>query len=356
MKALGTLLAVFLFLFIATGEATAKDRPAGSRHPQLIDATAYTGREGGETIADAVEIHLPFLGHGNTADNFDDHDAVCPYSGSTSPDVVYTFTVDSDTRVRVDLCGSSYDTKTYIYDQDLNLLGCNDDYYTDPVCGVYVSLLEGVVVSAGQRYYVVVDGYGGDAGEYLILVEWDCWPPPCIDAECPEDGVPENEPPLADDYVDLYNSGCNVDPPLFQELLPLEGTDGLTFCGQTGWFPDGGSWLRDEDWLVMTAAGENIHVETNSTHYLWTRCDVLFLDDCHDVSTLEYQMGVCEPGIIDIPTQPGDMVFLRVMPVHEEPGECAPLQDLYTLQISGITTPVVETGKLGFDALKCLYR
>ena len=50
-------------------------------------------RQGGETVADAVVIAaLPYNDSGTTAGYVDDYDEVCPYTGSTSPDVVYSYT------------------------------------------------------------------------------------------------------------------------------------------------------------------------------------------------------------------------------------------------------------------------
>jgi hypothetical protein len=46
--------------------------------------------EGGETIDDATPIAgLPYTDTGDTSDNVNDYDEVCPFSGSTAPDVVY---------------------------------------------------------------------------------------------------------------------------------------------------------------------------------------------------------------------------------------------------------------------------
>jgi hypothetical protein len=213
-----------------------------------------------------------------------------------------------------------------------------------------------VPVLQGERYYVVIDGYGNDAGEYLARIEMDCLPPPCLDARCSESGVAENEPPLIEGYADVFNSGCGVDPPAFQALEPVDGSESLEFCGQTGWFRQAGTWARDEDWLQLTSAGSNVRVETNSTHFLWTRCDVLFLADCQDISTLEYQMGVCDPGVLDILSHPGELVYLRITPLHEVPDACAPTQGLYTLRIDGITGSVVDTEGMRWDSLKSLYR
>ncbi len=51
-------------------------------------------RQGGDTIADAIELpDLNYTTTGTTAGYTDDHDEACPYDGSTSPDVVYTFVV-----------------------------------------------------------------------------------------------------------------------------------------------------------------------------------------------------------------------------------------------------------------------
>ncbi len=71
--------------------------------------------------------------------------------------------------ITVDLCGSSFDTKTYIYDEDLNSIICNDDFYFDDDCGVYVSKIEYVELTGGEIYYKIVDGYS-NSGPYEIMV------------------------------------------------------------------------------------------------------------------------------------------------------------------------------------------
>ena len=341
--------------------------PAFGHHPNFSEGQekptshiraneAWDSKDGGETIESAIEIVLPFSDTGATCDNIDDYDVACPYSGSTSPDVVYTFLASSESNVRIDLCGSSYDTKVYLYDEDLNVIACNDDFYSGPPCGSYVSLLELVPVQAGSRYYVVVDGYGGDCGEYFLTVENDCLPPPCLDAVCPGYGVAENEPPLNDGYQDAFNSGCDNPEPVFQELLMQPGQDELIFCGNTGYYTTGGELHRDSDWFVMVASGNNIHLETNSSHFLPTDCDVMYLNGCDNVSLLHYQMGVCDAGIIDIPTYPGEVLFLRVRPTHAARPECAHREDLYTLKIQGIWETVVATEDVSWGSLKSWFR
>jgi len=104
-------------------------------------------RQGGDTIDDATVVAaIPYDNTGTTAGYTDDYDEVCPYNTPGSPDVVYTYTPAGDIEVNIDLLGSTYDTKLYVYDADLNLVACNDDFYSD-----YVSKLEYVPLLGGMR-------------------------------------------------------------------------------------------------------------------------------------------------------------------------------------------------------------
>ncbi len=191
---------------------------------------------------------LPFSDTGNTSDNLDDFDVACPYSDSTSPDVVYSYQPLEDAVISVDLCGSGYDTKTYIFDESGNLVACNDDFYFDDTCGVYVSMIEEAYLNAGEFYFIVIDGYGGDAGDYILNMETSVPPEPYI-LEC--DGIPEGEPPLEDGYYDAYNGGCNS-PEFGYPFLAMDGDANgqLEFCGKSGWFEANGFNLRDTDWFT----------------------------------------------------------------------------------------------------------
>jgi hypothetical protein len=169
------------------------------RHP------AFDAREGGETIATAMVIPaVPFSDQGATCDNFNDYDAVCPNEGSTSPDVVYKYTATAETVVTIDLCSSQYDTKVYVFQwpDTYEPIACNDD----AGCGYsgWQSRIEAVPMEAGGEYYIVVDGYGADCGEYALEVTLH---EPCV-VECPPGALHENEPPCGDNYYDMYNGGC----------------------------------------------------------------------------------------------------------------------------------------------------
>ena len=167
-------LCLVILLFGTTGLVFAQDlgnQRAAKSDLHVLSNPARDDRDGGETIADAVLFtDLPFNDVGATCDNIDDYDETCPYTGSTSPDVVYSYTHYYDDNLTVDLCGSLYDTKTYVYDSSLNLVACNDDFYFDSICGVYVSYIELLEVTGGETYYFVVDGYGGNVGSFDINV------------------------------------------------------------------------------------------------------------------------------------------------------------------------------------------
>ena len=169
----------------------------------VIEKAPYTGPknvpdqniilQGGDDCASATAIGaLPFSADGTTAGYADNYDEVCPYDGSTSPDVVYSYSPAADINVDISLCTglTDYDTKVYVYANDCisgSAIFCSDDACTAPLYGLpYNSLLECVPLTAGNTYYIVVDGYGGDFGPYTLLVE-ECEPATgacCVDAEC----------------------------------------------------------------------------------------------------------------------------------------------------------------------------
>jgi len=141
-------------------------------------------RVGGDTCASATVIPaLPYSDTGNTCSFIHDYDEVCPYSGSLSPDVAYSFTPGDSGNINISLCnaGTDYDTKLYVYTGGCpgTLVACNDD-----ACPGYVSQLMGVGVTAGETYYIIIDGYGSACGNYEMTVDW-AEPPP----DCPPDSL-----------------------------------------------------------------------------------------------------------------------------------------------------------------------
>jgi hypothetical protein len=197
----------------------------------------------GDTVADPFIIGaLPFTTTGNTCSFVNDYDYACPYTGSTSADVVYKFVATANMGLSIDLCGSVYDTKVYVYDSSMTVIACNDDYCS------FQSHIANVPFVAGNTYYIVVDGYGGSCGAYVLSVG-DCCPP-CV-IECPPDAMLEGEPTCYDGYDDVYNGGCNTTPfPVFQIIEP-GGCTSTTICGTTGVFALDTLTYRDTDWFQL---------------------------------------------------------------------------------------------------------
>lgn len=220
------------------------------------NAAPGDGREGGETIATAWVIpSLPFDDTGDTSDNINNYDEVCPYSGSTSPDVVYVFTPQTDMCVDIDLCNSGYDTKVFVYENMYTPgapYACNDD--NDGCALLYRSWIQSLALAAGNNYYIVVDGYGGASGIYEFhMYEVGC-PEPCTPL-CPAGAYIEGEPVCYTDYDDTYNGGCNSTPPVFQSV---PAAPFLAICGETGVYAFGTSTYRDTDWyeVVLTEGAQ----------------------------------------------------------------------------------------------------
>jgi hypothetical protein len=201
-------------------------------------------REGGEDFSDALLIgSLPFTDSGATCDNRDD--ITLPCAASAAPDVVYRYVAPASGGIDVTLCGSAYDTALGIYDESLVNLSCNDDY-----CGVQ-SEIDGIPVTAGRTYYIVVDGFSTNCGDYVISVTEDV---PCV-LSYPSDVIVEGEPDCYDGYLDTFDSGCNWGG--WEPVGPTSGghTD---LWGKGGTFVYNGLSYRDTDWFEVTGTGANM--------------------------------------------------------------------------------------------------
>ncbi len=204
----------------------------------------------GENIANAIVLSgpLPVTAGGTTAGHLDDYDEACPYTGSTAPDVVYAYAPTSNVTVDIDLCGSSYDTKVFVYENAATPgvpFDCNDDFYFDVTCGIYVSKIEGAVLAGGNTYYIVIDGSSNtDFGEYVLTISEVT---PCVwgtDIACPAGAIPESETCGAD-----ANGGCDMAAGS-ETWEPVPSAGGI-ICGTT--WANGGS--RDSDWFQIVLTG-----------------------------------------------------------------------------------------------------
>jgi len=221
--------------------------------PIQYDPSNYPApeRQGGETIADATVIgSLPYNDAGTTVGYVDDYDEVCPYTGSTSPDVVYSFTPAGDvTNGFVSLCGDTdYDSKLYIYENAVTPgapFACNDDTCVSALGQSFVSELTGLTFVGGNTYYIVVDGYGGNSGNYEIDITGEgggtTFDPPT--------DVVVDEMTGTISWVAPAGSGFNwlddIDSYTAGEYLALQSDDWTTWSGTPGSAEDG--YVVDEN-------------------------------------------------------------------------------------------------------------
>jgi hypothetical protein len=304
----------------------------------LLAAPVAAFAEGGETIATAVVIpELPCNDYGVTCDNVNDYDEVCPFPGSTAPDVVYSYTPSEDVAVYCSLCDSSYDTKLYVYADSVgHLVACNDDD-----CQELQSYLE-MTLQGGVTYYFVVDGYGTACGPYIFHLYPD--PAPCV-VECPPGSLHEGEPPCQEGYVDEYNSGCDG-----TGWTAIEAQQGgcADMCGQLcGWTYED----FDADWYRCTAAGGLVTATVRGEFF--PMLSLIYVADC---SPLQYTWDAtipCATAILEREFAPGQEFWIRVTPYAEYWGLPESDYRLHVCGIQGGSTPVERTS---WGRIKNRYR
>ncbi len=135
----------------------------------------------GDNCANAKNVNeVPYTDLDDTCAYSQDYDAICPFGESTAPDVVYRYVPPLDEVLDITLCldETNYDTKLYVYEGTCQgeYVACNDDFCTTTSYPLapYVSKIESVLLSAGNTYYIIVDGYGSECGTYRLSVT----PPP----------------------------------------------------------------------------------------------------------------------------------------------------------------------------------
>jgi hypothetical protein len=132
--------------------------------------------QGGDTFTSATLItSLPYYDTGTTIGYTNDYEGNC--GGVGAPDVVYRFNPPIDTLLNISLCDATdYDSKVYVCvnANPLDIIACNDDN-----CGLASALAE-VHVTAGNSYYIVVDGFSTNSGNYSLSVSLAAFvPDPC---------------------------------------------------------------------------------------------------------------------------------------------------------------------------------
>ena len=147
---------------------------------------------GAGTCAEPIAVGVGQVVIGSTADAANEQSGSC--GGGDANDVVYVFEAAADGVVCVSLGGSAFDTVLHVRGGDCaaeSELACNDD--SRDIAGGLQSALE-VMVTAGTSYYVVVDAYGDNSGDYRLSTGnggcADNPVPQCDDdGDCGEGGV-----------------------------------------------------------------------------------------------------------------------------------------------------------------------
>lgn len=350
---------VALILTLVVGSAlapppsTLPTSPVPEKSSQPAGVPSPQPQVGGENIPTAVQIPaLPYTDDGNTCGYLNDYDEVCPYSGSTSPDVVYLYGAPASGAISISLCASYYDTKLYLY-QNVYTPGnpyfCNDDACAGPNYPfAWLSQMDCVPVLAGNSYYIVVDGYGGSCGDYVMEIT-ECVP--CA-VDCPPGSLAEGEPDCGTNYSDHYNGGCNSTPNVFTSL-PCD--DVLTVCGTYGGFLYNGIGYRDTDWYevhVPTAGFPNVTICAQGEHPT-----VLgYIDGnagCAAPSFVAFTLvDACQLGCINADLPPGPAwIFVGTNGF----GPDFPCGANYVLTVQGLSCPV-PVEQTSWGEIKAKYK
>jgi hypothetical protein len=291
----------------------------------------------GDTIEDPFPVAgLPFTDLRSSCDFTHQYDEMCPYGGYYAPDVVYAYVPAVPETVEVELCNSGYDTKLYMYRNDVgDLVACNDD-----LCGpdFYRSAVYGVELLPGNTYYIVVDSYGLDCGEYELVVT----APTHGVLDCPPEALLEGEPDCQDGYVDEYNGGCAVLPePAFTKLPGTPDGERFEVCGTSGTFETGAH--RDTDWYLLRTSEEStlaFECEADfgvriSLYDAGDGCDELMLLDTDTAGTYPDHANIAST------CPPGDYLY-RVAPVGYHGVPCG---SRYVFSVEGYTASPVAVGE-----------
>ncbi len=245
--------------YCGTGSQVSPYLNAGTTYYILVDGYAsYSGNytlnvsrqaPQGDNCTNPIFMSLPFRGTGSTCSYANDYDYACSWS-STSSDVVYFYSPSTDQQVSFSLCRSSYDTKLYVYQNSCSgtPIACSDDASICPCASAsFRSYLECLQLYAGNTYYVVVDGYGGACGDYVLEAVM-C--PNCDVTATPGDVIEVAEDCSNPTFWQTDpDGGCNSTPHQFSSVQ-----NGQTIFGHVFTYRYGGFVYRDTDWYLFTLA------------------------------------------------------------------------------------------------------
>jgi hypothetical protein len=309
---------------------------------RLQEVRSCLASQSGEDLANPIPIEtLPFRDAGSTCGFRDDLTPECTFLGG-SPDVVYAFTPADDMCVEISLCDSGYDTALHVHAAGVEV-ACSDDG-----CGSR-SRLERLRLAAGVPYSIVVDGWAGECGSYVLDVH-EC-PPPCV-VEIPSGAVAEGEPPCADRHIDRFNTGCNGFPYAFSDLPCSEA--GVAVHGTYGTWVYEAEEQRDTDWYQVVVTRPSV-LDLRVVGAAPTQ--IAILDGTLGCGEWYVPCGsvlgeACEPIACRAEVPPGTY-WLFVAPRRFDGVPC--VAD-YVLTLTGHGCPPVGVAPSGWGQVKSRYR
>ncbi len=192
--------------------------------------------QGSDTCPGTPLFGLPVVVTGTTSGYANNHAPYSPCGTTGAADVVYSFVPSHTLSYTITTEGSSYDTYLYIIGggpcPGTTQVGCDDD------SGPGTTSLITVTLNGGTPYYIYVDGWQSNEGNYVLTIrdncEVTCQPGDLI--ECPE--VRQTGHELVD-----CNGACYNPIPTWQDIFPFQ-----TVCGRLFTYTDGsGQSNRDQD-------------------------------------------------------------------------------------------------------------
>lgn len=204
---------------------------------------------GGDNVATATVIaSLPYSDVGSTVGMTDDYEELCVGYTGNAPDVVYSFTPATDTLIDISLCESAglsspYFTHMWVYENSAaseNVIACNR-FNAD--CSIPLSAIYEVSLTAGNTYYIVIDGENGASGDYQIDVDY----------------TPVPEPPaFFGSHPTIGDGGSGYN------LVAYEDKSELMFTGDVLlWFGTNNNFLNYTDVIAWSFSGLPTYAQTD---------------------------------------------------------------------------------------------
>ncbi|MBT7311153.1 choice-of-anchor D domain-containing protein, partial [bacterium] len=183
--------------------------------------------------------------------------------------------------------------------------------------------------------YIVIDGYGGDSGDYVLNVEGfeECVLDPPADPY-----ALEGEPHLGPDYVDVTNGGCNSDPNVYGQIVGDVNGEAVLWA-RSGWYTAGGD-TRDTDWYEVVAGGTQISVTAEAEQIFWVVAAMPPFD-CNNLTLgADVTLEPCTAGSFAIDTVPGETYWIIALPTTYT----GPVDEFrYILNVSGLEADFVPS-------------